>query len=312
MTPPIRMVSVPVELAETPAIRNSLGLFRSAILCGEQWSDTCRDAYMAALKELDQLAMLTAAPVREEGGAVILKGVGKIDGDGWKDTTRKGEVVFVWGIEKPSPYAPGQYPRIGNEGWSASTSQYDFLPATVQEVCDLFAALATREEAPTEAGEDELKAIARIIFPESERVKMDREWGGNRSHSRARWNKAIAQAREIRALRAQPPAREDAQPVGWVSEAALNRLSNPDESEKIYGNRRAANYKDDALAVYTHPAPDALRVAVEALDPFARIASEGVIRADKGHVTVTTCAEYFHAAVKALAALQAEQKGGAA
>jgi len=63
----------------------------------------------------------------------FLKGIGKINGDGWKDTTVIGEVVFVHNEEKPRPYKAGQYPRVGNEGWSASTDQYDFTPATEAE-----------------------------------------------------------------------------------------------------------------------------------------------------------------------------------
>lgn len=87
-----------------------------------------------------------APPARTPmGEPQVLKGVGKINGDGWKDTTTKGEIVYVWNAEKPSPYAPGQYPRIDNEGWSASTAQYDFSPASVDEV----RALA----APTPMGE---------------------------------------------------------------------------------------------------------------------------------------------------------------
>lgn len=66
--------------------------------------------------------------------AVILKGVGKINGDGWKDTTKVGEIVFVWNAELSPPYAPGQFPRVGNEVWAASTTQYDFTPATIEEV----------------------------------------------------------------------------------------------------------------------------------------------------------------------------------
>lgn len=108
------------------------------------------------------------------------------------------------------------------------------------------------------------------------------------------------------ALRAQPPAREDSQPVAWlVGEGGGTIMTR--------AAAWAAGKRDQGVSVtplYTHPAPDAMRGAEEALDPFARIASEGVIRTDKGHVTVTTCAEYFHAAVKALAALQAEQKVG--
>lgn len=84
-------------------------------------------------------AIITAreAAARAEGrreGAVILKGIGKINGDGFKDTTKIGEVVFVWNKELPSPYAPGLYPRVGNEVWAASREQYDFQPATVAEV----------------------------------------------------------------------------------------------------------------------------------------------------------------------------------
>lgn len=81
---------------------------------------------------------------------VVLKGVGKITGDGWKDTTTEGEIVFVWNAEKPSPYAPGQYPRVGNEGWSASTSQYDFAPATADDIPAIIALL--RPAAPDAGG----------------------------------------------------------------------------------------------------------------------------------------------------------------
>lgn len=71
--------------------------------------------------------------------AMILKGVGKINGDGWKDTTKIGQIVFVWNAELPKPYAPGQFPRVGNESYAASTDQYDFVPATLDEAQQLFA-----------------------------------------------------------------------------------------------------------------------------------------------------------------------------
>jgi hypothetical protein len=41
----------------------------------------------------------------------------------------------------------------------------------------------------------------------------------------------------------------------------------------------------------------------KALEPFALISSEGVVKVEEGHVTVTTCAEYFH---RARATLQKE------
>lgn len=67
---------------------------------------------------------------------MILKGIGRINGDGWKDTTRIGEVVYAWNAELPRPYAEGQFPRVGCPGWSASTSQYDFTPATMNEAME--------------------------------------------------------------------------------------------------------------------------------------------------------------------------------
>lgn len=101
-------------------------------------------------------AMLAAAPTpaaQSAGQEVvawpIMKGVGKINGDGWKDTTKVGQVVYVWNTELPSPYMEGQFPRIGNEGWSASTKQYDFTPATTEEIRDVFSA----HSAPVNGGE---------------------------------------------------------------------------------------------------------------------------------------------------------------
>ncbi|MEC7798095.1 MAG: hypothetical protein VX755_12340 [Pseudomonadota bacterium] len=83
--------------------------------------------------------------------APILKGVGKINGDGWKDTTAKGEVVYVWNAEMPAPYGRGQFPRVGNEGWSASTKQYDFTAASAEDVEAILALL--RPAAPDGGGE---------------------------------------------------------------------------------------------------------------------------------------------------------------
>ena len=100
----------------------------------------------------DEMAHCHCKPAGEgEREAVaILKGIGKINGDGWKDTTTKGEVVFVWNAEKPAPYSPGQYPRIGNEGWSASTSQYDFTPASADDIAAILALI--RPAAPDAGG----------------------------------------------------------------------------------------------------------------------------------------------------------------
>lgn len=66
---------------------------------------------------------------------LILAGVGKFNGDGFKDVTKAGEIVFAWNAELPKPWAPGQFQRVGNDaGWTASTAQYHFRPATMEEV----------------------------------------------------------------------------------------------------------------------------------------------------------------------------------
>lgn len=78
--------------------------------------------------------------------AQILKGTGLRTGDGWKDTTREGETVYVWCSPLPAPHEPGQYPRVLHPGWSASVHQYSFQPATVEEVRELFASLAPAKE----------------------------------------------------------------------------------------------------------------------------------------------------------------------
>jgi hypothetical protein len=44
----------------------------------------------------------------------IFRATALYSGDGWKDGTRKGDVAFVYGQELPPPYAPRQYPRVGN------------------------------------------------------------------------------------------------------------------------------------------------------------------------------------------------------
>lgn len=67
-------------------------------------------------------------------GTPIIKGVGKVNGDGWKDTTKVGEIVFCANTELPAPYAPGQFPRIGYVSWTTSTDQYDFQPSSLEEL----------------------------------------------------------------------------------------------------------------------------------------------------------------------------------
>lgn len=108
-------------------------------------------------------------------------------------------------------------------------------------------------------------------------------------------------------LRAQPPAREGAQPV-WMG---------VDIAEDA-----PQGFKDWAVRFNSaHPAPDALRGAMEALEPFAREAYSWPELADDDTLALSapdgTASAYditmreIRLAASALAALQAEQKGGA-
>lgn len=100
------------------------------------------------------------------------------------------------------------------------------------------------------------------------------------------------------ALRAQPPAREDAQPVACVS----------CEDRPASGNNPCAS------CGRTHPAPDALRVAVEALEAINHIRSEMVgvpVDSEAANAWAMALDAAADHARQALAALQAEQKGGA-
>lgn len=135
--------------------------------------------------------------------------------------------------------------------------------------------------------------------------------------------------RILAALRAQPQAREDAQPVAWTEDMERERREADYERGFMHGKKSAFDdaksepvawrgrdldaFGDGAWAVctfkpscdevqplYTHPAPDALRVAVGAL--------EKIEATPRDRFQVKRMKRY---AAEALAALQAERKGGA-
>jgi hypothetical protein len=76
-----------------------------------------------------------------EGRFAILRGVGRYTGDGWKDCTKKGQVVFTYGRQLPRPYGDGQYERVGNICWTASVHQFDFRRAHLWEILPLIPAI---------------------------------------------------------------------------------------------------------------------------------------------------------------------------
>lgn len=56
------------------------------------------------------------------------------------------------------------------------------------------------------------------------------------------------------------------------------------------------HYVNEVVAEHIEALEAKLAAAEKALEPFALISSEGVIKQETGHVTVITCAEYFHKA----------------
>ncbi|WP_341020965.1 hypothetical protein [Brevundimonas diminuta] len=115
------------------------------------------------------------------------------------------------------------------------------------------------------------------------------------------------------------PAREDAQPVGWLDAAQKKAVERAamDAGAYSWRNARLAMVEGNKVIGYpafsradmaelarlhTHPAPDALRVAVEALERIATVDMGG------GFLGAQACRQV---ATKALSDMKANQKGGA-
>ncbi|MEN5176358.1 hypothetical protein [Brevundimonas diminuta] len=163
------------------------------------------------------------------------------------------------------------------------------------------AALATREEAPAEAGEMEWRVDYNAVVAVSAYLQNQRLFDSAKAVERmlsraAAYRNCRDTHAELAALRAQPPAREDALRVAWTSQENMAILKGGRGAATMWPTNHG---RSTPFALYTHPAPDALRVAVEALEEIADTDP------DDG-------TSWFHErANQALAALQAEQKGGA-
>lgn len=161
-------------------------------------------------------------------------------------------------------------------------------------------ALATSEEAQAEAGDRALELKERID------QLMDERHFPAHLFDTCEELKDIAE--ELSALHAQPPAREDAQPYGWTIQGS-NAIF---VSEKV-AEARIAKWRrgKGPIALYTHPTPDALRVAVEALgrgisrcESYERINLHGTTQSARKAGTLRNALFDMR---QALAALQAEQ-----
>ena len=183
------------------------------------------------------------------------------------------------------------------------------LPGTDQSDVEFIrAALATREEAPAEAGEVTDRMVTEAL---KERFTPERY---ARDHEYLEANFREATRRQLAAaLLAQPPAREDAQPFMF----AYEDVDKPGDWRAFrHQIKRADGSICPGRPLYTHPAPDALRVAVEALEPFGQVMVDvGETEADddafrnarreyaKGPIITVG---HVRRAAQALAALQAE------
>ncbi|WP_338577767.1 hypothetical protein V8J38_02605 [Brevundimonas olei] len=291
-------------------------------------------------------------PLRREGDAAIVDKNGKtvlvIDPDRDledDEATRIANHVFNCLSAAPAPEggavdadeilemaakAVEDHQKFGRE-WIKGSLWDDLTREASARIRALKAALATREEAPAEAGEDDL--AARLRRAETWDLDADQE-------ARDRCGVLMLEAAErLEALRAQPPAREEAQPVARVSRKGnsqggivwtdYGRASDlPDDTalfagaaiksrvqlkREIYDNLCAADNQDVPLEDYpdrilsivefhTHPAPDALRVAVEALEAQEDQSKRGVLFMTREELDrVTTLRR------QALTTLQAEQ-----
>lgn len=305
MTPPIRMVSVPVDdLAQE--IRRV---------------DGNHDLGAGALAEalLPFLSRFTAAHAREEGGAVDV-GREAI----WK------LVHEVWQLLDEAETDSAGITTPDQERWQAVSEAMDALEALVPDSAGPFwggfpvnyfwPALATRHEAPAEAGEigAEYDTAAHCVTlaecppglflwngmlgfkSEYGAMKPDDAtsgkywkvgnqpdaycadsgeyfWGGASNENDRAKLLVYPISAEIVAmvashghsdLRAQPPAREDAQPVASAYRVRPER-DDPEEWALMHPER-AFDYLGrsgwETQPLYTHPAPDALREAVKALE----------------------------------------------
>lgn len=180
-----------------------------------------------------------------------------------------------------------------------------------QDASDLRAvlkALAARHEASAEAGEIDEDWI-RGLIGEAVCMAEDQEREDESDEEICRIAESVLNA--IRPyLRAHPPAREDAQPVGIV-DGLIGRLNTAE--------------LDDGTPLYTHPAPDALREFgkhrnLELSYRYADEDDDGAWlvhrvnggRNDREWAQIGSGETPPEAINQALAALQTEQKGGAA
>ncbi|GEM_PF-3394171 len=256
MTPPIRMVSVPVE--PTGPYSAEFGAIHHEAERGYLFSIHPESAAKEVARALNHAAAVeaaaTAAPVREEGGAVaeLIEAAEeclRLGNSTCEDTpenrkrcrarsrlmklTTPKAIIAALATREEAPACK----KCGGKGYT----QYEGGEGEGYPSRPEIEACSCREEAPAEAGEW-------ITGEALHEIMASFEGQADVSEIAAKINAAIA-------LRAQPQAREEAQPVH-----ALEIVRDP----TVEGAKRF-------VGVTTPPAPEAekLRVAVEALEKIA-------------------------------------------
>ena len=332
MTPHIRMVSVPVASIEE--VRDLL----MERLHGSPARSPAHNARLCVE------AMLTAAPVLEEGGAVryrhkkrgteyTLIGVGRAQGELQDDdpvVLYRGDDGGLW-VRHQVEFCDGRFEEIpalatreeapackkcGGKGYveyeGGEGEGYPSRPET--EAC------GCREEPPAEAGgwrdmKEEIEEVSAALMTDGSAIAYFEAQRRMAAFKAMRGVEADQRAvnyidAALSALRAQPQAREEAQPVwGYAYRQAefggVTITPKPgwqlwpmttDVDRRCIEDMRSQGSRYDLQPLYTHPAPDVLRVAVEALEKIK-------LQRDVGLGTQSIAVE----ALQALAALQAEQ-----
>lgn len=262
MTTPIRMVSVPVKPTESMIAEGDAVMRGRYGCCFEVepiWS-----------------AMLSAAPVREEGGAVRAWMFRESPSERWHVTMDRRSVdeylkAFSTAEVHPLAIATREEAPVRecDDCGSPLNSDGECTRDLAEREADDRAEAVYREEALAAAGEVDEDWILGLIG-EAVCMAEDQEREDESDEEICRIAESVLNA--IRPyLRAQPPAREDAK---VCYDCATDRPHRMTEA-------------------CTHPAPDALRAAVEKLET-AKITDDP--------------AEVFMLAMEALVILQAEQE----
>lgn len=303
MTPPIRMVSVPVDGEGRSPI------YTAAYDSIRKGAPGLSDATCQVIARSINMK-LTAAPVREEGGAVTY--VAADGATAHRLATREeapaeaGEIdLYDDKVQAGIAWTMRQWGEtLGLKTWTmgdGSESVEGDVGAEIHTILvdaglrdpetNEMAALRAQPPAREEVGCAEPE-VGRAVYERIERLLTDDPQGWERRYL----SHLVESVEEVGSYDG-PPAREDAKPVAWRWKTPIQHVGDGTR----WGWTFASHPSTPPVSInpeplYTHPAPDALRVALSR----AVHSYDGIPPRHRPAWLP-----------EALAALQAEQKGGA-